>query len=170
MENNGTKKKTLIVVGSIAGCSLIVLCCVVVFIIAIGGFAWKGLQPPEGANISIDVPAEVQVGEEFKIIVNVENTQLESQNLIAISFALDYLTGVDILDSNPIFIYQDEFEILEMPIQIFTYQEMILQGETLVVYITAEAILVGDFGGEIQICLNSPTNCERIPTRTIVTE
>lgn len=168
MENNDKKKKTLMVVGSIAGCSIIILCCVIVFIIAIGGFAWIGLQSPEGAEISIDVPTEVQVGDQFDILVYVENTQLEPQNLIAISFADDYLTGVRVLDSNPTFIYQDTLEILEIPIQIFTYQEMILQGEILIINITAEAIRVGDFGGEIQICLNSPTNCERIPTRTII--
>jgi hypothetical protein len=47
---------------------------------------------------------------------------------------------------------------------------MILQDEIIEIRIFAEAVEVGDYAGEIQICLNSATNCERISTRTVVTE
>ncbi|MBT3240784.1 MAG: hypothetical protein HN357_07805 [Chloroflexi bacterium] len=170
MENSSPNRNLLVVIGSIAGCSLIILCCIVTVLAGLGGFAWTSLQAPEGAEFSLDVPAEVKVGEQFEIVISIENTQLEPQNLIAISFALDYLSGVEILDSDPTFIYQDEFEILEVPIQIFTYKEMILQDEIIEIRIFAEAVEVGDYAGEIQICLNSATNCERISTRTVVTE
>ena len=168
--NMNPNRNLFIVIGSIAGCSLLLLCCIITLVLGVGGFAVAGLQPPEGAEFSVDVPSKVQVGEQFEIEISIENTQLEPQNLIAISFALDYLSGIEIIDSNPTFVYQDEFEILEIPIQIFTYEEMILQDEVVTINLLAEAIEVGDFGGEIQICLNTATNCVRIATRTVITE
>ncbi len=169
MENSPPNRNLLMVIGSIAGCSLLLICCIGTILIGAGGIAWAGLQSPEGAEFTIDVPDEVKVGDQFDIVVKIKNTQLEPQNLIAISFAMDYLSGIEILDSDPTFIYQDEFVILEIPIQIYTYQEMILQDEILEIIIIAEAVQVGNFGGEIQICLNSATNCVRISTQTVIT-
>lgn len=148
--------------------SLTLTCCIAVLIIPIRKVISQSLQAPKGAEISVMVPPEVQMGEKFEIIVEVENTQVKAQNLVAIGFLLDYLEGIRIIDSKPTYIYNESVTLLEMPIQLLTFQEMVLQGEVLEIRIQAEAINVGDFGGEIQVCLNSPINCGRTPTRTIV--
>ncbi len=135
-----------------------------------GYISYKSLQPIENAEIEIFLEPVVEVGEDVAFSIKVTNISTESINLNSISIGADFVEGIQLGDSSPIFEMRQHYDILEIPMEMFIFNELILVGESLTIEFNSQAKEVGDFLGQLFICLDDTTNCEQIPLRTVVEE
>jgi hypothetical protein len=164
----GDDTRRLYIVGGIAGFLLVALCCILAGVAAFGGLAYLGLQEPQNVDIQVAAPTTIQVGETFSIEVKIANRSNELQTLNSINISNDYLKGIEILRSTPTYVLRDNVTILGIEFQIFTFQENIFGGETLVIEFEANAAQAGDYAGGFDVCINSVALCKTLVTRTVV--
>jgi hypothetical protein len=137
-------------------------------VLGFGGLAYVGLQEPQNVDIQVIAPTTVSVGDAFAIEVKITNQATELQTLNAINISTDYLDGIEVSRSTPTFILNDRINVLGVGFEVFTFQENIFGGETLVIEFTADAVRAGDFAGAFDVCVNSISLCKTIVTRTVV--
>jgi hypothetical protein len=154
-----------------------ILVVLVSFVISIcigaGYFAYisyQSLQPIEVAEITSYIPPAVEVGETFQLEVVIENTSDEALTLSAINIGAELVESIQIGDSTPIFEYRNQYEVLGNQLVMFMFNELILAGETLSVCFDARAESVGDFTGQMMLCLNNTSDCEVTFLRIVVEE
>lgn len=160
--------RTLIWVGG--ACLAVLLCGLAIFLLGFGGFYWLGTQLAEEVDVNWDLPSVLAAGETFKIdlaIVNITTTAVELAN---IDISTDYLQGILIETTSPLYI--DSFEYAAWGggevFQSYSFKQTIPPGETLVVAFNGKALMRGDYTGTIAICINSTINCKTNVMRTIV--
>jgi hypothetical protein len=158
-----------LVVG-VGGCLVAVLLCVGASMIGVGGLAWFSLQDPEGVDIQVIVPPSVTVGDEFVLAIHIKNIGAEPQYLKRVDIMMDYLQGFELSRSTPIYTYRDRLSLFGIEVETFEFQEMILEGETLVVDFDLRAVQAGDFSGNMDVCISSMVVCKEMATRTLVGE
>jgi len=147
---------------------MIICCCIVV-----GYFvytSYKSLQPLENAEVDIYLPPTIEVGTDFDFAITITNTSTQSINLDSINIGQEFVDGIQIGDSTPIFEYRDHYDLLGFPMEMFIFNEMILVGESLTIEFETRAIKTGDFTGQMFICIDDTSNCEIILLRTVVEE
>lgn len=157
-------KRVLIGVG--VGCA--VLCCLIAVVaLAAGGVLVKWmLQEPENVNINTNIPIQVEAGEPVTLAIEIENLATESQTLHSIDITHSYLAGIELTEAVPPFSDSYPLPLLEM--ESFTFQYPIPAGETVVVKFTGRAGQIGDFAGEMDVCINSSAVCSTFTLRTVV--
>jgi len=146
------------------------ICCVCIGIGYFGFYTWKSFQPIENAEIDLNYPPVVEAGEDFVIEIKILNISDESINLNTINIGADFVEGIHLGDSSPIFELRDHYEVIGTQLDIFLFNELILVGESLTVEFEANAAKAGDFTGQMIICLDESTNCEMLVLRTVVEE
>lgn len=125
-----------------------------------------GCSDPKDVKISVKVPLEVKLGEEFVIIASVKNTAPQTQKLVSLDIADAYLKGVAILRTEP-----DSEESTHIIIDntfSYVYNIPIKPGKTVTVSLFAKAIKTGDFNAELDYCINSDYSFLSRSLRTIV--
>ena len=155
--------------------SRIVISLIITFIICIcGGIgyfgyaSYKSLQPIENAEIKVHLAPVVEVGDQVLIEIEIINISDESITLNTINIGAEFVEGLQIGDSTPIFEYRDHFDVLGTPLDIFIFNELILVGDSLTVVFKSEAVKQGDFTGQMIVCLDDTTNCEMLVLRTVI--
>jgi hypothetical protein len=147
------------------------ICCFCIGIAYFGYFTWNSFQPIENAEIVLSYPPVVEVGDEFIIGIEIVNiSDDESITLNTINIGAEFVDGIQIGDSSPIFEMRDHYEVIGTKLDIFIFNELILVGETLTVEFEARAVKSGDFSGQMIICLDDASNCEMLVLRTVVEE
>lgn len=164
MQNRGL----LIALG--VGCLVLLACGAVVVV----GGALTGLftisavesaiRPPTDIELGVIAPAQAEVGENFSILVRVNNNAAETQVLDSVDIQLDYLEGIRIESSDPP--YSDTFEVFGY--QSFTLLQDIPPGREVVVQFLATAVAAGNYRGDIDICINTGGNCSTRVLHTVV--
>ena len=124
------------------------------------------LSGPEDITVAIDVPTRVAQGEVFQIVADVTNTGDETQILDSIDIGDEYIEGIAIHSSDPM--YSETFHVPIDNTMSHTMQRDIEPGETLIVTFTAEALHTGDYAGAFDVCINSGGNCLFYSIRTLV--
>ena len=124
------------------------------------------LSGPENITVAIDIPTRVSQGETFEIIADVTNTGDETQTLDSIDIGDEYIEGIAILRSDPM--YSETFHIPLDNTMSHTIQRDIGPSETLTVTFTVEALHAGDYIGAFDVCINSGGNCLFYSIRTLV--
>ncbi|MGH2620728.1 MAG: hypothetical protein ACRDHG_09185 [Anaerolineales bacterium] len=148
------------------GCLVLAGCGVIALVLGVGGITLVGSAVAEPADIELGViaPANVQVGESFSLLVRVRNLAAQSQTLDSIDITDEYLAGIRIQGADPGF--SDVFSVLGY--QSHTFRVPIPAGTELIVQFRAAAAQAGDFSGEMDICINTGSNCLTRPLRTVV--
>lgn len=160
---NNTQKWILIGCGSLVA---IVFCCIVV---VFGGLFWLGSQTTDGlAQISVDAPSSVSLGEDYVINVEIRNISGEEIILQSVDIQTEILAGFVIENVEPYYMETYEFGFGGETYQTYAFQYPIAPGESLTVTFRGEAVAPGSFGGEIDICINSDFICKTDVIRTIV--
>ncbi len=155
-----------IINGLIVICVTLCLPCAVISTVTGAGFVSGMFGEPENVNIEVKTPTTVTKGESFTIEVQVENLADQPQSLNSIDISLEYLAGIDIQKTEPPFT-----ESIPNPgIHSYYFEQKILPGDTLVVELSTIGGQVGDFSGEIDVCLNSASSCSTFVTQTVVRE
>ena len=112
----------------------------------------------------------VEAGDEFIIGIEIVNISDESITLNTINIGAEFVEGIQIGDSSPIFELREHYDVIGTQLDIFLFNELILVGESLTVEFEANAVNTGDFSGQMIICLDNTTNCEMLVLRTVVDE
>ena len=157
MEN---KNAIWIVIGCAAAC----LIGGIVLLIGGGAMVRWIYQEPENINVDINTPIQVSKGDELVIEVRVENTSNDPQELDSIDIDSSYLEGIYKSSTEPDYTDYSLYDTFES----YYFERDIPANGSISVKFYGEAVKTGDFAGEIDVCVNSPSNCTGLPTRTIV--
>ena len=166
--DNRKNNKTLLWIGG--GCLIIFLCILILIVSGTGGIMWLGLQTPENIDVSINTPINIDVGDTVELIVTITNTGTSSVELNSIDISLNYLNGFVVEETTPPFTETSQFDawFVDETYQTFYFYQAIESGETLSIVFNAQAVLTGDFSGDIDVCIDSESNCKTSIARTIV--
>lgn len=151
------------------GCAatvVLTICCVAGIM---GGLIWIGSQSADGlAQVNINAPSTVEQGGTFVIAVEITNISGKTIQLNSVDISKNLLHGFIIGAVEPAYIETYEYGGLNEEYQTFAFNIAIPPGESLTVHFESEAVLPGDFSGEIDVCVNTAYNCHRSALRAIV--
>jgi len=123
-------------------------------------------ETPEDVQLFAEAPSAVRKGERFEIFARVINMASETQVLIDLDVADEYLEGVVIESSRPMF--WDAYHVPVDDTISYSYDIDIAPGEEVWVVFEAYAAKVGDYAGDIDFCINSEVTCLSYRIRTII--
>lgn len=168
MENTTSNNKTIFWIAG--GCLAVLLCGVAVAVFGFGGLMWLGSRSPENAEVQISAPVSVDVGDEVEIRITVRNTSGQSLELSSIDFSLNYLNGFNVYRVDPQYSETSQFDSLGggETFQTYYFYLTVEPGETLTLVFSAEALLPGDFSGDVDVCIDSDFNCVTNISRTVI--
>ena len=121
---------------------------------------------PKNFEAEVKLPLSVKKGDEFVIVVKVNNTAAEQQNLVAIDIADTYLEGIAILRTEP-----NHKEAFHMPMadhMTYVFELPVGAGEQKLIKFYAKAVKQGDFFSQIAFSVNSELYLFIKNIRTIV--
>jgi len=150
--------------------------CVSVFVIAIcciaavfGGLVWLGSMSTEGlAQIDVKAPTNVQQGQVYAITVEIKNISNDEITLYSVDIEENLLRGFIITSVKPTYLDTYDYGFGGETYQTYSFDARIPPGQSLIVTFEGEAVLNGDFSGDVDVCLNSSFNCYTGFIRTIV--
>lgn len=145
------RRVILIAVGAIGALFLGALVIGVLF------FLFSSSSVPTDVSVIVNAPRAVPVNEPYAIKVRIQNLTAETQILDSIDVQESYLEGVQLLSTEPMF--GDSTTIPLVGFQSYTYGDFIGGSETFIVELVFEGIMEGTFSGDIDICVNSATEC-----------
>ena len=120
---------------------------------------------PTDVAVTIDSSRAVPLNEPYLVRINVENLTAETQTIDSIDIQHTYLEGVRLIEATPN--YTDSFDLIIIDYQSYTFETPIQGNETIVIDFVFEGETEGTFAGDIDICINSGTDCL---TRQLVIE
>jgi hypothetical protein len=165
--SSGGNKTILWIAG---GCLVIILCAIAVIVFGFGGLAWLGSQKPENLNVSLNVPLNAAIGEEFEFEIAITNTGSATMQLMNIDISLNYLDGIAIDHTSPAYTASSQYNALGggETFQMFSFNQSIAPGETLTIIFSSLAVSAGDHSGNVSVCIDSTFNCAFHIARTVV--
>jgi hypothetical protein len=166
-ENRNESNTTRWVIIGCASVFAIILCCAAA---VVGGLYWLGsLSTDDKAQINVTALSSVEQGQEYAITVEIRNISGREITLDSVDISRNLLNGFIIQTVEPSYLETYEYGGLGGEIyQTYLFQAVIPPGESLTVIFKGEAILSGDFNGEIDVCIDSSFNCKTDVIRTIV--
>jgi len=108
-------------------------------------------------HVSIDEVTTVALGEQYEVLVSIENYGTEDRLLTSIDIGNDYLAGAGLINSAPTYIEEWDFGFLGF--QSYDYQMTIAPGEVLQVAYTFEARELGNYEGALDVCIDTESAC-----------
>ena len=117
-------------------------------------------------DIEMDLPITVQYNKEFVITIKLINTSDKPQDLVSIDIGEKYLKGIAIIKTEPLF-----KESIHIPIEnseSYVFNKKINPKDSITIRIYCKAISHGDFGDDIDFCINSDFNFITKIARTVV--
>lgn len=122
----------------------------------------------EGVDLKLYTPVTVKKGEIFDMELTVVNNTDEPQSIDSIGFGEGYLSGINLIRTQPRFLDRENITILGLQFDTFIFLEVVRPGETIVIKIESEAIISGDYSGQVGVCISEMGACEMLVIRTIV--
>jgi len=163
-QKRGTNRS--LIVGIILGCGGLCLVLAVIALVAGGAIVKWLVEEPENIHVNVDVPLLVSKGEPFAVVVTIENLVDESRLLDSIDIDDKYLEGIALTGAEPPFFESYSLALLDQ--QSYTFEQGIPPTGILVVKFDAIAVRTGDFSGQIDVCIDTASNCLPFTTRTVV--
>ena len=153
-------RQILVLCLAIAGALFIATC--------IGGvlFIRQAFKSPENIVFTIEAPLRVTSGDDFEIVVTIENTSTKPQTLVSIDVWDRYLEGIAIIASSPSF--RQAFHIPIDNTVAYEFNREIPGNGSLIVTLSAQALAPGDYDSYIDACINSEVSYMTQPIRTLV--
>jgi len=141
----------------------------VFFLSLFGVIFTKASSEPKDISVDIIAPIEAEKDEGFEVEIAITNSANKPKKLSNIDVDLSYLEGIYFHGSEPDFV---EYTISEDPSlsNSYWYYLELPENSTLTVMLRLMAREVGDFSGQISVCINNYFNCLYISTRIVVTE
>ena len=152
--------KSLLVILAMVGGALICVCCGVAGILLYRAVQHVSQDRVEVKNLAVKIiaPARLKYYEDFVVEMQLNNTNSQPQQLHSIDIHEDYMNGVKVNSSEPAY---TRFRTFEGGGLYYSYDFMreIPANSTLVVKFAMTAIYIGDYAGDVYVCVNSATLC-----------
>jgi len=170
MEVSGSKSSNKTLIWVAGGCLAVLICGLAVFLFGFGGLYWLGSQSAEEVNVAWEIPSGIGVDENVEFRITVTNISPDPVELVDIDFPTNYLHGFLIDSTDPL--YVDTYQYSELgggeSFQTYSFNKSIGPGESLTITFNGKAVIRGDYGGTVAVCINSSFNCKSNVIRTIV--
>lgn len=111
----------------------------------------------QDVHVSIDEVTNAVIGDQFQVVVHIQNLGTEERELTSIDIGDSYLEGMNLAFSDPEWIQEWDFGF--MGFQSYDYQIMIPAGESLDIVYVFEAIDTGNFEGSLDVCIDTESDC-----------
>jgi hypothetical protein len=111
----------------------------------------------DGIIAEVNDPGVVQVGDTFTFGARIQNTQNKERILRSIDIERTFLAGFDITDIN--LERTDEYTVDSINEDIYEFNTAIKANGSLDVTFTATATKAGEYGGDLDICIDNDINC-----------
>lgn len=124
----------------------------------------------DNAEINVDAPIQVSEGDDVEIRVTIANTSSETLEVSSVDISMNYLNGFTIAQTSPSYSDSSQFDSLgvDETYQSYYFHRQVLPGESLDIIFYVKAVLVGDFSGNLDVCIDSDYNCATNIIRTLV--
>lgn len=153
-----------LLVGALSLCLLVCVCGAV-----LGGiYLWQSIQEPSGVDISVDSPIQAALGEPVVITATISNPSDSSLEINSIDIAQSFLDGVLVTRVDPPYESSEVYDFVGYPFTSYYFYTNIQPGETQVITLYGEAIREGDFSGDLDVCIDSASNCRSFALRTVI--
>ena len=169
MENEQNSNTGKIVLWTGAGCIVLVIGMVLGCVLSIGGILWL-TRSPENVTASIDAPIQVDNGDKVEFTVNVMNDGTDVIEIVGVNIGAEYLDGMTIDFATPAYndaLPPDESAFGEA-FHNFYFSIPVSPGESASITFTGTVIALGDYGGSLDICIDSNFRCIPKIIRTVV--
>lgn len=120
---------------------------------------------PEGLDADVEAPLRASLGEQFEVVVTVENASEEDQILHSIDIDAEYIDGIAVTGATPEF--NENFLLDDGTITHF-FETPVAAGETATFTFNMEALTAGDYKGDFDVCFDDGLTCEFLQIRTLV--
>jgi hypothetical protein len=150
------------------GCGIGCLVLAIVAVVALGTFFYWASKAPENIEVAVTVPLQAVAGEEVDLVVTITNLADEPQTLDSIDIYDSYTGGIAVTRTDPP--YTDFFQVPILDARTYEFKREIPAGGTLIVTFDAVAVRAGDFGGQLDVCINLASSCLSRPVRTVIRE
>ena len=164
-----------IIIGGIAGLAILCVCGAVgIFVFGgffnaadVGGFFNAADGGTGEVAISVSAPLNAGVGDAVTVEIVIKNPTDQIMDLDSVDINLEYLDGVDISESSPV--YSDNYSLEPLfPQMSFTFHQPIPANGILRVRMFGTAVKSGDFSGTLDVCIDGGGNCTGTEVRTII--
>ncbi|HJT23794.1 MAG TPA: hypothetical protein VJ873_04420 [bacterium] len=121
---------------------------------------------PKNIQVTVEAPSQVKNQQKFAILVHIENSANAPQTIVDLDIAEDFLKGIAIEKTEPVF-----KEASHIPIDntmSYNFNMAIPANGDVTVTFWARAVHPGDYPGHIDICVNSAISFLTEPLRTVV--
>jgi hypothetical protein len=152
--------------GLVVVCVFLCLPCSAIGVFAGGALLLGARSRPEQVNIAVRAPKSVDRGERLVIEVQVENLADKPQSLHSIDIDLSYLEGIEVHKVEPAYAESSRYGSFRS----YSFGRRIAPSGTLVVRLYATARQVGDWSGQLDVCINAPANCSGFIAETVVSK
>ncbi len=132
------------------GCGGCLLVGVIAAVVMVGCLSYLG-KDPEGVEVVVPGPIEVEVGETFQLEVQVTNRR-SSGSLTVTSLDLDegYLAGFAVLSTTPGHSASTHIPLDDT--RSFTFDRAVAAGETATFTFELRAVQAGNYRGDVDVC------------------
>lgn len=169
METPKSKSNNKTVLWIAGGCVAILICMLAVFLFGFGGLYWLGSQTAEEVTVKLDISTEMEVGKNVEFRIMVTNISTVPVQLIGIDFSVNYLRGILIETTDPLYTDTYQYPALGGELfQTYSFNKPIAPAETLTIVFNGKAVISGDYNGTVTVCINSDVNCRANVVRTII--
>jgi hypothetical protein len=169
MEHEQDNKVGKIALWTGSGCVVLMVGMVLGCFMGIGGILWL-TRPPENVTVSVDAPIQVGIGDEIEFTVNVTNGRTDVIEIVGVDVGAEYLDGITVRSSTPAYtdmLPPDENAFGEN-FQNFYFSIPVAPGESASITFTGTTITTGDYGGSLDVCIDSDFRCLPKVIRTVV--
>ena len=169
MENEQNTRAGKIALWAGGGCLVLMIGMVLGCVLGVGGIVWLTL-PPENVTVSVDAPIQIYNGDEVEFTVNVTNEGTDTIEIVGVDIGAEYLDGIAIISATPA--YTDVLPPDETAwggaFQNYYFSIPLAPGESASITFTGTTIATGDYGGHLDICIDSDFSCIPKVIRTVV--
>ncbi len=152
-----------------AGCIVLVIGMLLGCALSIGGILWIS-RAPENITVLVDAPIQIDNGDDVEFIIHVTNDGTETVTITGVNLSANYLDGITIESVVPVYdaVIPPVESAFGEDFQNYNFSISIAPGETASVTFTGTAVASGDYGGSLDICINSGFSCVPKVIRTVV--
>jgi hypothetical protein len=165
-EQGSCLKKTALY--AVIGCAGTTAGMIFACLLCIGGVLWIS-QPPRGVTASVDAPIQLDAGDKVEFVVHVTNHNKDVVKIMSIDIGVDYFEGITLLSVTPDYdSYYVPQEATADDIRSYYFSIPVEPGETVSITFMGNAVDAGDYGGILDVCINSNYTCISNVIRTVI--
>jgi uncharacterized repeat protein (TIGR01451 family) len=169
LENEQDAKAGKFVLWAGGGCLILMIGMVLGCVLGVGGIVWLTLSP-ENVTVSVDAPIQIDNGDKVEFTVNVTNDGTDTIEIVGVNIGAEYLDGIAVDSATPAYtdvLPPDETAIGEA-LQYFYFSIPVAPGESASITFSGAAIAPGDYGGSLDVYVDSDFSCIPKVIRTVV--